>query len=60
MEFDLVIARGTVIDGSGQPHDVADAGIQNGKVAAVAGPGARKGRRTLDAGGLAVAPGFFR
>ncbi|KYF90912.1 N-acyl-D-amino acid deacylase [Sorangium cellulosum] len=59
MEFDLVVSRGTVLDGSGQPRYVADVGIQNGKIAAIAGPGALKGGRTLDAGGLAVAPGFI-
>ncbi|WP_438015931.1 amidohydrolase family protein [Sorangium sp. So ce315] len=59
MEFDLVIARGAVIDGSGQPRYVADLGIQNGAIAAIAGPGTLKGGRTLDAGGLAVAPGFI-
>lgn len=59
MDFDLVISRGTIIDGSGQPRYLADLGIQNGKVAAIAGPGALTGGRTLDASGLAVAPGFI-
>ncbi|WP_437977117.1 amidohydrolase family protein [Sorangium sp. So ce295] len=59
MDFDLVISRGTILDGSGQPRYVADLGIQKGKVAAIAGPGALAGGRTLDAGGLAVAPGFI-
>lgn len=59
MEFDLVISRGTILDGSGQPRYLADLGIQKGKVAAIAGPGALAGERTLDASGLAVAPGFI-
>ncbi len=59
MDFDLVISRGTILDGSGQPRYVADLGIQKGRVAAIAGPGALAGGRTLDAGGLAVAPGFI-
>ncbi|MGK4001881.1 amidohydrolase family protein [Sorangium sp. So ce1036] len=59
MEFDLVISRGTIVDGSGQPRYPADLGIQDGKVVALAGPGALRGGRTLDAGGLVVAPGFI-
>ncbi len=59
MEFELVISRGTILDGSGQPCYLADLGIQKGKVAAIAGPGALAGGRTLDASGLAVAPGFI-
>ncbi|WP_437951715.1 amidohydrolase family protein [Sorangium sp. So ce296] len=59
MDFDLVVSRGTILDGSGQPRYLADLGIQHGKLAAIAGPGALRGGRTLDAGGLAVAPGFI-
>jgi N-acyl-D-amino-acid deacylase len=62
MEFDLVIANGTVIDGSGRPRFAADLGLAGGRVAAVvrrdaAGP-ALAGRQVLDATGLVVAPGF--
>lgn len=49
MELDLVICRGTIIDGSGQPGYPADVGIQSGRIAAIAGPGALAERRTLDA-----------
>ncbi len=62
MEFDLVIANGTVIDGTGRRRFAADLGVDGGRIAAVAarnGPGpALAGRETLDATGLVVAPGF--
>lgn len=49
MELDLVICRGTIIDGSGQPGYPADVGIQSGRIAAIAGPGALRARREADA-----------
>jgi N-acyl-D-amino-acid deacylase len=59
MNFDLVIANGTVIDGTGRPRFRADLGISDGKLAAVATDGGLTGRETLDAAGLIVAPGFI-
>ncbi|MBN1138432.1 MAG: D-aminoacylase [Anaerolineae bacterium] len=59
MEFDLVIANGTIIDGTGQPRFRADLGIRQGKIAAIATGEALRGRQTLAAAGLAVAPGFI-
>ncbi|WP_437673392.1 N-acyl-D-amino-acid deacylase family protein [Sorangium sp. So ce131] len=59
MDFDLVVSRGTILDGSGQPRYPADLGVQDGRIAAIAGPGALAGRRVIDARGLAVAPGFI-
>lgn len=58
MEIDLVIKGGTIIDGTGRPRFEADLGVRDGRVAALAVPGALAGERTLDAAGLAVAPGF--
>jgi N-acyl-D-amino-acid deacylase len=62
MEFDLVIANGTVIDGTGRPRFAADLGLNGGRIAALSprndsGP-ALAGQQTLDAAGLVVAPGF--
>ena len=59
MDFDLVVANGTVIDGSGRPRLRADLGIQRGKVAAIATGERLSGPHTLDASGLVVAPGFI-
>lgn len=58
MDYDLKIAGGTLVDGTGRPPVRGDLGIRDGRLVAVgAAPGAA--RRTLDAGGLAVAPGFI-
>jgi N-acyl-D-amino-acid deacylase len=35
MDFDLVITRGTIIDGTGRPRFRADVGIRDGRLAAV-------------------------
>jgi N-acyl-D-aspartate/D-glutamate deacylase len=51
---DILIRNGTVIDGTGAPGKKADVGILNGKIVA---PGPAK--RTIDAEGLVVAPGFI-
>jgi N-acyl-D-aspartate/D-glutamate deacylase len=56
--FDLVIARGRVMDPASGLDAVRDLGIRDGRVAAIsARPLA--GRTTIDAAGLVVAPGFI-
>jgi len=57
MIYDLVIAGGLVIDGTGAPGVRADVGIVNGKIAAI-GVGL-EGKDRLDATGKIVAPGFI-
>jgi N-acyl-D-amino-acid deacylase len=59
MDLDLVIQGGSIVDGTGRPRYAADLGIKDGRVAALAMPGTIAGRRTVDAAGLAVAPGFI-
>ncbi|OAI51950.1 hypothetical protein AYO46_01090 [Betaproteobacteria bacterium SCGC AG-212-J23] len=54
MSCDIVIRNGTVIDGTGAPGKRMDVGILDGKIVA---PGPAK--RTIDAAGLVVAPGFI-
>jgi N-acyl-D-amino-acid deacylase len=51
---DLLIRNGTLIDGTGAPARRADVGIAAGKIVP---PGSAK--RTIDADGLVVAPGFI-
>lgn len=58
MDFDLVISRGDVIDGTGSPRYPADVGVTGGRITAIAAPGTLEGQRSIDASGLAVAPGF--
>src|ERR1700733_9294316 len=59
MELDLVIKGGTIVDGSGRSRFPGDLGLRDGRIVAVPAPGAPPGRRTLDAAGHAVAPGFI-
>jgi N-acyl-D-aspartate/D-glutamate deacylase len=47
-----------VVDGSGLPSYVADVGVKDGKVAEI-GKIKENAARTIDAGGLAVSPGFI-
>lgn len=57
--LDIVIRDGMVVDGTGAPRRAADVGIEGGRVVAVAEPGSLgAARRTVDAGGRVVAPGF--
>jgi N-acyl-D-aspartate/D-glutamate deacylase len=58
MSYDLLIRGGRVVDGSGLPSYVADVGVKGGKIVEV---GRLNGTaaRTIDAGGLAVSPGFI-
>jgi len=55
---DVVIRGGTLYDGSGAPPFEADVAIDGDRIAAI-GKVAERGRTQLDAGGLAVAPGFI-
>ena len=54
---DLVIRGGTVVDGSGGPRYAADVAIDGGIIVDV-GTVDTPGRRTVDADGLLVTPGF--
>ncbi|MCU1380927.1 MAG: sle [Acidimicrobiales bacterium] len=54
---DLVIRRGTVVDGTGAPPFVADVAVDEGRITAV-GRVAERGREELDAADRLVTPGF--
>ena len=54
---DLVILGGTVVDGTGSPARRADVAVDNGLITVV-GEVHASGRRTIDATGLLVTPGF--
>ena len=57
--FDMVIAHGRIIDGTGSPWYSGDVGIRNGRIAAI-GKLERESRvKTLDAHDHVVAPGFI-
>ena len=57
MSYDLVIKNGTVVDGTGAKRYQADVAIADGKVAEI-GKVTEGAKRTIDADGLVVAPGF--
>ncbi|GGF20225.1 D-aminoacylase [Aliidongia dinghuensis] len=59
LPFDLLILGGTVIDGTRAPRFKADVGIRAGRIAAVGDLTGQASRRTLDAAGKIVAPGFI-
>src|SRR5688572_22017425 len=58
-EFDVVIRRGRLIDGTGNPWIYADVAIKGDRIAAVGRIPARAGTREIDATGLYVTPGFL-
>jgi dihydroorotase/N-acyl-D-amino-acid deacylase len=57
--FDLVITNGHIIDGTGSPWYSADLGIRDGKIAAIGNLFDAPRKRTIDAHGKVVAPGFI-
>jgi len=57
--FDLVITNGHIMDGTGSPWYSGDLGIRDGKVAAIGNLSAAARKRTIDAAGKVVAPGFI-
>ena len=57
--YDVVIAGGTVYDGTGQPGRRADVGLRGDRIAAVGDLSQAAAGSRVDAGGLAVAPGFI-
>ncbi len=58
-EFDLVIAGGRLVDGTGAPWSLADVGIVGDRITAIGDLRTRTTTRTIDADGLYVSPGFI-
>ncbi len=57
-DLDLRIKGGTVVDGTRAPRHQADVWIRDGKIAQIGGEAPGFAKRTIDADGLIVAPGF--
>src|SRR5450432_1697934 len=57
--FDLVITNGHIVDGTGSPWYSGDIGIRESKIAAIGNLAAAPRKRTIDAAGKVVAPGFI-
>lgn len=59
-EYDLVITKGRIMDPEAEIETIADIGVRNGRICAIVSPGqALKAKKTIDADGLVVAPGFI-
>ncbi|HEX9407021.1 MAG TPA: hypothetical protein VF975_06870 [Thermoanaerobaculia bacterium] len=58
-DFDILIRDGQVLDGTGAAAIRADVGIRGDRIAAVGQLANRSARRTIDARGLTIAPGFI-
>ncbi len=58
-QYDIVIAGGRVIDGSGTPARAADVAIVDGRIAAIGTVSRQAAREVIDASGMIVAPGFI-
>ena len=57
--FDVVIRNGTLYDGTGGPPRRADVGIRGDRIVAIGTLSKAKASRSIDATGMAVAPGFI-
>src|SRR6202051_1904170 len=57
--FDLVITHGHIVDGTGSPWYSGDVGIRDGRIAAIGNLDHSPRKRTIDAQGKVVAPGFI-
>src|SRR5262249_26168533 len=58
MPYDILIRGGTLYDGSGRAGISGDLAIEGGRIVATGNVGGAA-KRTIDASGLAVAPGFI-
>ena len=57
--YDIVIRHGRIVDGTGSPWYAGDVAIRGGRIAALGSLADAPSRRTIDARGMVVAPGFI-
>jgi N-acyl-D-amino-acid deacylase len=58
-DYDLIIAGGRVVDGTGAPWFRADVGVRGDRIATVGELSSAFSERRVDAAGRVVAPGFI-
>ena len=59
LPFDLVLANGHIVDGTGSPWYSGDVGIRGGRIAAIGNLAQAPAKRRIDVAGKVVAPGFI-
>ncbi|HYK18738.1 MAG TPA: D-aminoacylase [Bryobacteraceae bacterium] len=57
--YDLIISNGHIVDGTGSPWYAGDIAIQQGHIAAIGQLSAAVAKKSIDAHGMVVAPGFI-
>jgi N-acyl-D-amino-acid deacylase len=58
-DYDILIRNGRIADGTGNPSFIGDVAIQGDRIVALGKLGAKPAKRTIDATGLVIAPGFI-
>jgi len=58
-DYDVILRRGTIYDGSGAPPVTGDVAMSRDTIAAVGDLTGKTARQEIDASGLAIAPGFI-
>jgi N-acyl-D-aspartate/D-glutamate deacylase len=57
--YDVVIANGRIVDGSGNPWFYGNVAMANGRIARIGKFDPKLGKRMIDAKGMVVSPGFI-
>jgi N-acyl-D-amino-acid deacylase len=57
--YDILITNGVIVDGTGNPGFTGDIGIVGDTIVDIGDLSWKKAAKTIDAGGLAVSPGFI-
>lgn len=57
--YDLLIQNARIVDGTGAPWYYGDLAVQDGRIAAMGKLTGQAAKQTVDAAGLALAPGFI-
>jgi len=57
--FDVIVRKGRVIDGTGNPWFLADVGVKDGKILKIGNLKSEDAERVIDAEGCIVSPGFI-